>query len=475
MINLFSRYHPRYVRSLVYMLQASEYHIGDYLRWVLRTNDFLHVEKRKAIVWTGKAKALYALAWIMLLVWVVGVMAYVGSTGSDVPLVVGALVVVITPLFLPYAILLPLFIIRVVQWPIESYVISRARRILGRHRGLKLAIAGSYGKTSMREILKTVLSEGRKVAAPPGSFNTPLGIAQFASTLTGDEDVLIFELGEYYPGDIRTLSELVRPQWGIITGVNEAHLEKFGTLERTADTVFELAECVDPLQLYVNVEDKIVRPRLQKGNVPYTREYVGAWQISDAKTDLSGTAFRVTNGTSIFKAHSKLLGLHMAGSLVVAVDIASRIGLTIAQIENGIAKTKPFAHRLEPRTWGDGITLLDDSYNGNPDGVAAVIEFLSGLSSHRRWYVTPGLVEMGARKEAVHHDIGTKLAAANIEKVALVRDSVTPFIEKGLKEAGYKGELAWYNDMPHALEAIRHSTVSGDVVLIQNDWPDQYA
>ena len=104
-----------------------------------------------------------------------------------------------------------------------------------------------------------------------------------------------------------------------------------------------------------------------------------------------------------------------------------------------------------------------------------MIEFLESLSGHRRFYVTPGLVEMGERKEIVHRNIGKQLAEAKIEKVVLIQNSVTPYIERGLKDANYAGDILWFNDMPQALGALAHTTISGDVVLIQNDWPDQYA
>src|SRR3989344_4805741 len=205
---LFSRYHPRYMRSLVYMLQASEYNIRDYLAWYGRTRDFSRVEKRKRLEKTPKAVGL----------------------------------LITFQFVLPYVLAVAILVLRVIQWPVERYITSQAARALARHPAVKIAIAGSFGKTSMREILKTVLAEGKKVAAPPGSYNTPLGIAQFVRTLSGDEDVLIFEFGEYYPGDVRKLCELVEPHLGIITGINEAHLEKFKTIERTAATIFELAD-----------------------------------------------------------------------------------------------------------------------------------------------------------------------------------------------------------------------------------------
>ncbi|MDP2656311.1 MAG: cyanophycin synthetase, partial [bacterium] len=117
---------------------------------------------------------------------------------------------------------------------------------------------------------------------------------------------------------------------------------------------------------------------------------------------------------------------------------------------------------------------LDDSYNGNPDGVRVVINFLASLKHHRRWYITPGLVEMGDKTKEIHHDIGYQLASAGIEKVVLIKNSVTPHIERGLKESQFSGEIMWFDDALSAFAALPHLTVSGDVVLLQNDWPDQY-
>ena len=99
---------------------------------------------------------------------------------------------------------------------------------------------------------------------------------------------------------------------------------------------------------------------------------------------------------------------------------------------------------------------------------------MASLNNCRRFYVTPGLVEMGIRTEEIHKQIGKKLAKANIEKVILIKNSVTFFIEQGLKEGGYGGEIIWFDDGLAAFSALPYLTVRGDVVLLQNDWPDQY-
>ena len=361
------------------------------------------------------------------------------------------------------------------QRPIEAVIVRHARGRLAGNKAVKIAIAGSYGKTSMREILKTVLGAGKHVAAPPGSYNTPLGIAKFVRQLTGNEEVLVFELGEYYRGDVKRLCELVRPDIGVVTGVNEAHLEKFGDLEQTKRTIFELADYLGDRRLYVNGENEIARRAARAGARLYSREGAGAWEVERAQTNVQGTSFTLKSDSGELSVRSRLLGLHNVGPLAVAADIASNLGLTLQEIEKGMDATKPFEHRLEPKTDAQGVTTLDDSYNGNPDGVHAVIEFLSSLRGGRRWYVTPGLVEMGPKKEEIHKEIGRQLARAGIEKVILIRNSVTPFIQAGLQEEQYGGEILWFEKALDAFAALPNLTVKGDIVLLQNDWPDQYA
>ncbi len=478
-MNVFTRYHPRFFRTLVYMLQASEYDMRDYLAWYARTKDFAHVEKRKTIVWTSKAQVLYVMLSAGAALSVAGIVIGALMVPSTAAFLGAAAIVLAMPFVLPYLLAVLAMLVRFAQQPIEKSIVAIAQAKLAAHPALKIAIAGSYGKTTMREILKTVLSNGRKVAAPPGSYNTPLGIATFVNTLKGDEDVIIFELGEYYPGDIKRLCEIVGPNIGIVTGVNEAHLQKFGTLETTADTIFELADAVGERPLYINAENELARARAREYDTLFSREAVGVgadgWRVAGALSDLRGTTFRIVRGGEIIRVSSKLLGLHLVGPLAAAAAIAREIGLEIEEIEAGIRETKAFEHRMEMTVDNTGVITLDDSYNGNPDGARAVIEFLASISGHRRFYVTPGLVEMGARAEAVHREIGERLAQAGIEKVVLVETSVTPYIEEGLRASDYRGEVLKFPDMPTALTALVQRTVSGDVMLIQNDWPDQYA
>jgi UDP-N-acetylmuramoyl-tripeptide--D-alanyl-D-alanine ligase len=305
-------------------------------------------------------------------------------------------------------------------------------------------------------------------------MNTPIGISRFMTTLEGHEEVLIFEMGEYYPGDIKRLSNMTLPDMGVITGINEQHLVRFKTLDRTVATIYELADYLDKKPLWVNGESELAKTAAAANHRVYSRSGVGEWKVSKAKTGLDGTQFTATKGNVTVNAKSALLGLHQVGPLVAAIDIATHLGLAPEQIEAGIAATRPFEHRMQPATAGDVVTI-DDSYNGNPDGARVAIEFLAGLKGHRRIYVTPGFSETGSKSAEVHRQTGKQLAEAGIEVVALVKNSVTPHIAEGLEEADFKGELIWYPDGMSSLVALPKLTVAGDVVLLQNDWGDQYA
>jgi UDP-N-acetylmuramyl pentapeptide synthase len=227
--------------------------------------------------------------------------------------------------------------------------------------------------------------------------------------------------------------------------------------------------------LYVNAENDAARAKARAADVLFSRAGAGDWRVTAPETSLEGTSFVLERDNERIEAQSALLGLHHIGALAAGAHLARSLGLSIAQIEAGIAKTKPFAHRLERYDDASEAVFLDDTYNGNPDGVRAVIDFLASIRDRTRWYVTPGLVEMGAKSEEIHREIGHRLAAVGIEKVALIRNSVTPWIEQGLKEKNYRGEVLWFDEALRCYAALPHLVAARDVVLLQNDWPDQYA
>ncbi len=469
-----SRFSPRYPRSLTYMLQASEYYLGDYFEWYFKVANFRKVENVERLDKTKKALVIWGAIWLEYLAMLFAVIAATASFFPTLGYWPLAGIVAI-PYLLPYLATIPVLTIKyLIQKPYELAIAKKLKEVIAGHPGVKIAIAGSYGKTTMREILRTVISSSKVVAAPGGSINTLLGIHNFMKTLKGDEEVLVFELGEYYPGDVARLAKVICPDIGVITGVNESHLKRFGSIEKTVATIFELADSIGKKPLYINAENKLAKAAGRGSHMFYSGFGCGDYKVAAATSDLTGTNFTVQNGAETLDLHTDLLGVHLVGSLVAAMQIGHTLGVTDQQLAAGVAATKPFSRRLELTSSKDDIYILDDSYNGNPDGARAVIDFLADLQGHRKFYVTSGLVEMGAKNREVHLEIAREITAAKIDKVLFVRTSMTEIVAEGLKDSGYQGEVLWYESTVAVHRALPHLTVKGDVVLLSTDLPDQY-
>lgn len=293
---IWTRYTPNYLKTILYMLQSSEYHVGDYLVWFNRTVNFRAVMKRRKLDVTRKTQLLASvLVLITAIVIITGIFLLLSSVNT-VQFLVGILVVGLTPWIIAYAIVIPLWIGTVfIQAPRERRMINRARQIIAQHPATRIAIAGSYGKTTAKEVLLTVLSEGKKVAATPGNMNTPIGICRFVDQLDGDEDILIFEFGEARVGDVKELSELTQPDIGIITGINEAHLSTFKTLDRTVRTIFELYDYLGKKPLYANIESILVRDHIKGKDAinQFGHSGTAGWVVSGAKVSVHGTEFSI--------------------------------------------------------------------------------------------------------------------------------------------------------------------------------------
>lgn len=473
-----TRFSFSYPKTLVFMLQSTGYVPMEYFRWLGRTYDFQTVAKRRTLEYTRKARLLLILAWaIVIVIYALTlILAFAAIVYANITLaLLAVLTFVISPFIVAYIIVVPLWLGGIlIQTPREAKMIKDARDILSTHPGYKIAIAGSYGKTTAKEILRTVLSEGKRVAFTPGNMNTPIGISRFSKTLDGTEEILIFEFGEGKVGDVRELSELVGPDIGVITGINEAHLSSFKTLDRTVATIFELRDHLGDKPLYKNQESSLVASNCPTDDrLLFSRKGVDGWQISKPQVDINGTRFVIKKGTNALFIDSKLLGLHNLGIMSVVVDIAKAVGLSSSQIVSGFDKTEPFEHRMQPRNL-HGAQIIDDTYNGNSEGVQAGLLLLKTLDAKRKIYVTPGLVEQGNKTKEIHESIGEQIGVV-ADVVVLMKNSVTEYIENGLERSGFKGKLLIIDDPLEFYSNLEHFVVKGDAVLMQNDWTDNYA
>lgn len=473
-----SLYMPAYPTTLVYMLQSTEYQIGPYLKWYWRTQNFARVANRRQLKVTRVTRLLHLIliAGMAIQVAVGLVLVYFGYwrhlTGG---VYFGVALVVGYPVVWAHLAVVPLLLGRIfIIKPAQQRQRARAEKIFKAHPAVKLAIAGSYGKTSMKEILLAVLSEGKKVAATPANKNVGVAHAQFAAKLTGNEDILIIEYGEGAPGDVARLARLTRPTHAVITGLAPAHLDRYRTLHAAGVDIFSVVQYVPKGHVFVNTESSDATAFMKPDYSSYDQTGALGWKISDVSVNLEGTNFTLKKGKTTLKLHSSLLGRHQLGPLSLAAALAHQFGLSDKQIIAGIAKTTPFEHRMQPYHLA-GAWVIDDTYNGNLEGIRVGTQLLKELSANRRKiYVTPGLVDQGPETKRVHIEMGQLIASATPNLVVLMQNSVTAFIRQGLEAAGYKGELMIENNPLNFYTNLDQFLAVGDVVLMQNDWPDNY-
>lgn len=470
---------PRAATVLVYMLQSVEYQAAPYLKWFWTTQDFSRVMQRRTLdrtraarlLWLGASLGMFAQTVFGLVLFVSGLQGNLtGGVALGLALILSYTVV--------WAHMLAVVALAGQLIFVKSRETSQARvarELFAAHPGLKIAVAGSYGKTSMKELLATVLSEGRNVAATPGNMNVVGSHLKFAQSLSGDEDIVIVEFGEGKPGDVARFCDIVQPTHAIITGLAPAHLDQYKTLDAAGSDIFSVAGAVDSHNVYVNADSPETKVFIRSGYETYDTRGALGWFVKHAKTDISGTGFELhKKGKQSIKLRSKLVGLHQVGPLAFVAAFGLQLGMTDEQIRDGVAKTAPYEHRMQPYML-NGAWILDDTYNGNLEGIRAGTALLASLHAKRKWYVTPGLVDQGKDVAEIHREVGGRIAEAKPDVVVLMQNSTTEHIIAGLQEAGFKGELQIQNDPLEFYLQLGDIVAKGDVVLMQNDWTDNYS
>lgn len=473
----------------LYLLQLENYSLRRFVRASLQSFGRKNAPPRRGLVWTLKLKIVFVLGIVLqfFTAYVLG-RAAAGLFGAETP--AAQLFEVIFLYALCYvdfiffaaaaALLLPFDIF------MKQRIIARARTKIAGHKKLKvIGITGSYGKTTMKETLAAILSGKFGVLKTPESVNTPVGIARLIlEKLNERTEIFIVEMGAYHRGDIAALCSIAPPDIAILTGINESHLERFGSIENTIAAKFEIVEHAKEGALAaLNADDGRVRGSYEK--------YIGKHEVllysakndprslcrilrKDFFEDGSGAAFSLICGSTQYDLKTSLLGEYIAGTIAAAVLVSERLGMSVREIEAGVALVKPVPHRLEMRRVSGDIFIIDDSYNGNPEGVREAIAALARFVKRRKVYITPGLVEMGERAREVHRDIGRQLSAV-VDVVLLTDNSVTGFVREGLEEAGFaKENIKMFPSAKEAHAALPALLLPGDVVLFQNDWPEGY-
>ena len=368
----------------------------------------------------------------------------------------------LVPLLCPPLLAFANLCMKAYEVPHADRFIRRARAALAASPCIKTGITGSFGKTSVKHFAAVILSEKYRVIATPASYNTPIGIARAVNEGGLDCDIFLAEMGARRTGDISELCDMVCPSAGVVTGVTCQHLATFGSPEAIRAEKGELAARVARCVLGRSAADMGGPDALVMG-----RDF----DAEDVALSLEGTSFTLRLPAGSLPVSVPLLGRHAAEDVALAAALASSLGLSLSEIAAGIAKIRPVEHRLQRRD-ADGVIILDDAYNSNPEGAQNAVEVLR-LAPGKKVVVTPGIVELGQLEEEVNARLGASLAG--LDRVILVGETLVLDVRNGyLAAGGDEKKLSVVPTLEAAQQLLAGELVSGDCVLFLNDLPDCY-
>ncbi|MBS1327495.1 MAG: UDP-N-acetylmuramoyl-tripeptide--D-alanyl-D-alanine ligase, partial [Oscillospiraceae bacterium] len=311
------------------------------------------------------------------------------------------------------------------------------------------------------------------VLMTPESYNTTMGVVRtIRERLRPSHQVFIAEMGAKNPGDIREICDLVHPRYGILTSIGEQHLETFKTIDNIIATKFELADAIQADGcVFLNTDNDYIRAHpVGVPHVAYGTAPDADYRASDIVVDAGGCAFTVTapDGESQ-RFTTKLLGGHNIQNLTGCIALAHRLGIPLSKLVYPIRMLRPVEHRLQLLPNG----FIDDAYNSNPAGFRSALDVLAGFDA-QRVLVTPGMVELGERQEALNRELG-EYAAARCDYAVLVGEKQAPPLKEGLLRGGFPEERIYVAaTLQDGLAHLNALPAAPRIVLLENDLPDNF-
>ncbi|PIS39980.1 MAG: hypothetical protein COT32_02190, partial [Candidatus Nealsonbacteria bacterium CG08_land_8_20_14_0_20_36_22] len=321
-----------------------------------------------------------------------------------------------------------------------------------------IGITGSYGKSSTKEFLATILSEKFKVLKTPKNINAEIGIAKtILNELKPEHQVFIAEIGAYERGKIKEVCRMLGPKIGILTGINEQHLSTFGSLENIKKAKYELIESL-PRTIIVRglPEDgiAIIRDKLdlRADDIRVEKEYIFF--------KVSGVNFKVN-----------LLGIHNIDNILLSASCAQKLGMSLEEISRACLKIKPEQGGMKFLR-KDAPVVIDSSYSANPDGVIADLDYLKTLrqAQGKLIIVMPCLIELGRVSKEVHKRIGRKIGEVCDLAIITTRDYF-----KEIKKTAEIGSLQIFliENPKEIIAKIKEFCKNDDVVLLEGRVPKE--
>jgi UDP-N-acetylmuramoyl-tripeptide--D-alanyl-D-alanine ligase len=353
-----------------------------------------------------------------------------------------------------------------------------ARAVLDRCPDLTVVgLTGSSGKTSTKDLLAQVLAHHGETVAPPGSFNNELGHPYTVLRVTPSTRYLVLEKSARGLGHITALTEIAPPRIGVVINVGVAHLGEFGDVATTEKAKGELVEALpaaaDGGVAVLNADDPRVRAMTARtsARVVLTGQSPEAdVRAEDVNMDTSGRAsFVLATPAGSVPVRLGLYGEHHVSNALAAAAVALELGMTPAEVAAALGSAEAVSRRrMEVVERADGITLVDDSYNANPDSTAAALRALRAMSGGRRsWAVLGYMAELGPGEVQEHDRIGRLVVRLGINRLVVVGEQARPLHLGAVLEGSFGGESVHVPDQDAAIALLHAELRPGDVVLVK--------
>ena len=344
-------------------------------------------------------------------------------------------------------------------------------RYVRRKRGVKsLAVTGSCGKTTTKQIAELLLRQRFQVLATEGNFNNQFGLPLTILKLNQGHEILLAEIGASRPGDIAYLSEILEPSVGLVTNVYPAHLEGFGSLEKVYETKLELAGYLakNGGTLIVNGDNAELAKRARAFGVKvvtFGREKRNDYVLNQEVRDGEIARFKL-NGRYGFglRTHAPFNTDNFAGALIMA----HTAGVPLEQMEGVLEDFQSVPGRFEKHVLGSGVCVIHDAYNANPGSMIQALTAFAGWENlgKRKIAVLSDMLELGAESEALHRRVGKQLEGLGIDMLVTVGARARGIAEAA-REAGACPEITSFDTNSEAVSFLASSLRTGDAVLLK--------
>ena len=347
--------------------------------------------------------------------------------------------------------------------------INLAKHKFNNNNIIKIAITGSYGKTSVKCILGHILSYKYNTYYAKNNYNTELGLSILSNQITEDTDIFIAEFGAKHKNDIKKLVKIFNPDVAVITGICNQHLESFKNIDNIVKTKSEIL--LNKPIAYFNGNNNYVKNMYNNydGNKYITFDKNN--YIDNVKLTCEGTYFTIHLDGKYRKCYTKLLGNSCLENILLSSVVAYNLGVNIDIIAKSIIDLPFIEHRLSVKT--SRFTIIDDSYNSNETGVNEAL-FVLNLFDKTKYVFASGLIELGSDKKQVNINLGKNIA--NIANyVILINQQQTKYIIQGLNEKNFnKNNIYIYNSTNDAIKDFDNIILDNSVLLLMSDLPSNY-